>query len=119
MLCDSGVLGKDDFTLIWNFVGAPVFKSSKCSIWPIQCQVIELEPELRKSHILMSALWFGPSKPSMLTLLTPFVKEALSLETEGIDWQDTQGNRHVSKVFVVVCSSDSMARPMLRNTKQL
>lgn len=118
MLCDSGVLGKDDLTLIWNCDGAPVFKSSKCSIWPIQCQVIELEPELRKSHILMSALWFGPSKPSMLTLLKPFVKEALSLETEGIDWQDTQGNRHVSKVFVVVCSSDSMARPMLRNTKQ-
>ncbi|XP_037399157.1 uncharacterized protein LOC108414945 [Pygocentrus nattereri] len=40
-LCDSGVLGKDDLTLIWNCDGAPVFKSSKCSIWPIQCQVIE------------------------------------------------------------------------------
>lgn len=59
-------------------------------------------PDMRKSHILMSALWFGLSKPSMLTLLTPFVKEALLLKTEGIDWQDTQGNWHVSKVFVVV-----------------
>ncbi|XP_034143075.1 uncharacterized protein LOC117592904 [Esox lucius] len=117
-LCDSGVLEKDDLTLIWNCDGAPVFKSSKCSIWPIQCQVIELKPEVRKKHILMSALWFGPSKPSMFTLLTPFVKEASLLETEGIDWQDIQGNCHVSKVFVLVCSSDSMARPLLRNTKQ-
>ena len=75
-LCDSGVLGKDDLTLIWNCDGAPVFRSSKCSIWPIQCQVIELEPEVRKKNILMPALWFGPSKPSMLTLLTKFVKEA-------------------------------------------
>ncbi|XP_062841554.1 uncharacterized protein LOC134300980 [Trichomycterus rosablanca] len=117
-LHDSGVLGKDDLTLIWNCDGAPVFKSSKCSIWPIQCQVIELKPEVRKKHILMSALWFGPSKPSMLTLLTPFVKEASLLETAGIEWQDIQGNCHVSKVFVLVCSSDSMARPLLRNTKQ-
>ncbi|KAL7379236.1 hypothetical protein ABVT39_024702 [Epinephelus coioides] len=117
-LCDSGVLGKDDLTLIWNCDGAPVFKSSKCSIWPIQCQVIELQPDVRENHILMSALWFGPSKPSMFTLLTPFVKEASSLETEGVDWQDMQGNCHVSKVFVLICSSDSMARPLLRNTKQ-
>ncbi|XP_051962563.1 uncharacterized protein LOC127629523 [Xyrauchen texanus] len=64
-LCDSGILAKDDLTLIWNCDGAPVFKSSKCSIWPIQCQVIELGPEVRKKHILMSALWFGPSKPSI------------------------------------------------------
>ncbi|XP_030231849.1 uncharacterized protein LOC115557858 isoform X3 [Gadus morhua] len=117
-LCDSGVLGKDDLTLIWNCDGAPVFKSSKCSIWPIQCQIIELEPEMRKRHFLMSALWFGPTKPSMLTLLTPFVKEASLLETEGIDWQDRQGHSHISKVFVLICSSDSVARPLLRNTKQ-
>lgn len=55
-LCDSGVLGKDDLTLIWNCDGAPVFKNSKCSIWPIQCEMIELEPEMRKRHILMSAI---------------------------------------------------------------
>ena len=46
----------------------------------------------------MLALWFGPNKPSMLTLLTSFVKEASLLETDGIDWRDVQGNCHVSKV---------------------
>lgn len=61
-LCDSGVLGKDDITLIWNCDAAPVFKSSKCSIWPIQCQVIELEPEVRK-NILSSALQFHVNHP--------------------------------------------------------
>lgn len=66
----------------------------------------------------MSALWFGPTKPSMFTLLTPFVKEASLLETEGISWQDRLGHCHVSKVFVLICSSDSVARPLLRNTKQ-
>lgn len=111
------VLGEDDLTLIWNCEGA-VFKSSKFSIWPIQCQVLELKPEVRKKHILMSALWFGPRKQSMLTLLKSFVKEASLLETEGVDWQDVQGNCHVSKVFVLVCSSDSVTRPLIHNTKQ-
>lgn len=117
-LLDSGVLGKDDLTLIWNCDGAPVFKSSKCSIWPIQCQVTELPPDLRKKNIMISALWFGPGKPSMFTLLTPFVKEASLLETKGVEWKDLQGNHHVSKAFVLICSSDSVARPLLRNTKQ-
>nr|XP_020441759.1 uncharacterized protein LOC109951534 [Monopterus albus] len=66
----------------------------------------------------MSALWFGPGKPSIFTLLTPFLKEASLLETEGVDWQDIEGNRHVSKVYVLICSSDSVAQPLLRNTKQ-
>lgn len=105
-------------TLIGKCDGTPAFKSSKCSIWPIQCQVIELKPEVRKKHILMSALWFGPSKPSMLILLTSFTKKASVLETEGVDWQDNQENYHVSKVFVLVCSSDSMACPLFLNTKQ-
>ncbi|XP_038150334.1 uncharacterized protein LOC119789497 isoform X2 [Cyprinodon tularosa] len=117
-LVANEVLGKDDLTLIWNCDGAPVFKSSKCSIWPIQSQIIELEPEERKRHILMSALWFGPAKPSMITLLTPFVEEAAKLEADGIAWQDRKGHSHVSKVFVLICSSDSVARPLLRNTKQ-
>ena len=117
-LCVTGVLAKDDLSLIWNCDGAPVFKSSKCSIWPIQCQVIELKPEVRKKHILVSALWFGPGKPSVFSLLTPFVKEASLLEKEGVKWKDVQGNDHISKVFVLIASCDSVARPMLRNTKQ-
>lgn len=54
----------------------------------------------------------------MFTLLTPFVKETSLLETEGIDWQDRQGHGHVSKVFALIWSSDSVARPLLCNTKQ-
>lgn len=54
----------------------------------------------------------------MFTLLTPFVKEASLLETLGIDWQDRQGHGHVSKVFVLICSSDSVACPLLHNTEQ-
>lgn len=60
----------------------------------------------------MSTLWFGP---------TPFVKEAAQLDTEAIDWQNIQSNCHVSKVFVLgffFFSSDSMACPLLCNTKQ-
>lgn len=35
-LIRSGEPGKDDISLLWCD-GIPVFKSSKCQLWPIQC----------------------------------------------------------------------------------
>ncbi|XP_076851814.1 uncharacterized protein LOC143508558 [Brachyhypopomus gauderio] len=117
-LKDSGELGEDDISLIWNCDGIPVFKSSKYQIWPIQCQVIELEPKERKANICLPCLWFGEKKPNMLTFLKPFVDELLVLERDGIKWKDSANIEHVSKVYALICSSDSVARPLLRNTKQ-
>ena len=117
-LCDNHMLGKDDWSLLWNCDVVPVFKGSKYQICPIQYSARLLIVDRRKQHILMPSLWFWPSKPNMMTLLTPFTNEPFNLETTGIDWEDRQGNTHLSKVFVLVCSSDSVARPMLRNTKQ-
>ncbi|XP_076844425.1 uncharacterized protein LOC143489348 [Brachyhypopomus gauderio] len=114
----NGEIGEDDLTLLWNCDGIPVFKSSKYQIWPIQCQIIELGPHDRKHNICVPCLWFGPKKPNMMTLLTPFVNEALVLQNEGITWVDKLNTVHVSKVHLLVCSSDSIARPLLRNTKQ-
>ena len=73
-LKESGELGEDDITLIWNCDGIPVFRSSKYQIWPIQCQVIELEPKERKANICLPCLWFGEKKQNFLTFLKPFVK---------------------------------------------
>ncbi|CAL8301741.1 unnamed protein product [Gadus morhua 'NCC'] len=58
-LKDSGEIGEDDISLLWNCDGIPVFKSSKCQIYP-----------------------------NIQTLLTPFVKELEELQTHSITWAD-------------------------------
>ncbi|XP_056604162.1 uncharacterized protein LOC130420694 [Triplophysa dalaica] len=117
-LIRAGKIDKEDVSLLWNCDGIPVFKSSKSQLWPIQCQIIELDPKERKNNICIPCIWFGEKKPNMATLLTPFVDELQELEQTGIKWTDTQNEQHSSKVHALICSSDSVARPQIRNTKQ-
>lgn len=117
-LKQSGKLGDDDISLIWNCDGIPAFESNNCQIWPIQCQIIELLPKDREANICIPCLWFGKSKPNMITFLTAFVSELKELEQIGIKWRDSENKEHASKVHALICSSDSIARPLLRNTKQ-
>lgn len=58
-LIQSGDMGKDDISLIWNCDGISVFRSSKCQLWPVQCQIIELKRTERKNNICMPCIWFG------------------------------------------------------------
>ncbi len=117
-LIRSGKMSEEDVSLLWNSDGIPVFKSSSCQLWPIQCQIIELDPKERKNNICIPCIWFGEKKPNMTTLLTPFVDELQKLEQNGIQWTDKHNQQHLSKVHALVCSSDSVARPQIRNTKQ-
>ena len=105
----------NDLSLTWNADGVSVFKSSKYSIWPIQCMVNELPPHLRSRNILLTGLWFGQVKPNMNTFLQPFVTECKKLEEIGFALQSESQCR---KVFALICSSDSPARAIIRNTKQ-
>lgn len=40
-------IGSDSISLLVNSDGAPVFKSSKYSVWPLTCAVAELPPKTR------------------------------------------------------------------------
>ncbi|XP_074647456.1 uncharacterized protein LOC141903260 [Tubulanus polymorphus] len=109
----------DSISLLWNADGVPIFKSSKFSIWPIQCTINELPPKIRKKHVLLCGLWFGTEKPVMNgNFLKRFVDESISLETEGLDWVDQSGRNHNTKIVNLLCSCDSPARAMLQNFKQ-
>lgn len=111
----SGQIGADDILVLWNCDGIPVFNSNNFQIWPIQCQVIELSLKDHQANICIPCLWFGKSKPNMITFLTAELKE---LEQTGIKWIDSESVEHTSKVHLLLCSSDSVACPLLRNTKQ-
>ncbi|XP_077988120.1 uncharacterized protein LOC144442615 [Glandiceps talaboti] len=120
-LKDDGRIQDGDLTLLWNSDGVPAFKSSGFSVWPIQCIITELSPKCQKKHILMPGLWFGQCKPEMDTFLTPYVEECIKLGTDGFYWQNpnsTEQGQINTHVHTLVCSSDSVARPMIRNCKQ-
>ena len=82
---------KPQVQLVLNIDGAPVFKSSKFSVWPIWVQLYNLPPKLRGifSNLCLLAMWHGKSKPEFHVLLPRIVLELESLfdanlEIEGL-----------------------------------
>ena len=61
--------------------GAPVFKSSKFSVWPVWVQLYNLPPKLRGafSNFCLLAMWHGKTKPDFKIMLPRFVFELESL----------------------------------------
>lgn len=58
-------ISRHDLTLLLNVDGAPIFKSSKYLIWPIQVTIIELPSHLRCKNVLIPAWWYGQSHADM------------------------------------------------------
>lgn len=62
-----------NISFMWNTDGVPIFKSSKFSVWPFYCVINELSfvECTKRENMVFVGLWFGDSKPSMLTFLQP------------------------------------------------
>ncbi|CAN7975908.1 unnamed protein product, partial [Ixodes persulcatus] len=112
----SADFSSHDISLLWNTDGIRVFEKSSFAIWPVQCEILQLDPAVRKQNMLMPALWFGFSKPNMTTLLTPFTKELQDL-SGGFSCLK-QGEKVHVRVFAAACSVDAVARCAVRNCKQ-
>ena len=109
----------DNISLSWSTDGVPVFKSSNVSMWPIQCTINELPPQLRRENVLLTGLWFGQGKPEPSVFLKPFVEELNDLAQNGFTWmKPNTALPTVSKVFTLICTCDSVARCALQNVKQ-
>lgn len=91
--------------------------TSKNSAWPVLVSINELPLHLRRKHILMASVWLGKKKPVMNEYLKPFVRECIQLERDGISFK-INGVEKALKVIPLVCISDSVARPTLRNATQ-
>ena len=73
---NNGPLSKpENVSFILNTDGAPVFKSSNISIWPLFLTINELDIKQRMlpENMILAGLWFGSLKPAMCTFLKPFV----------------------------------------------
>ena len=118
-LISNQTINDTDLTIIFNIDGVPVFSSSNSSIWPFQCIVNELPQQDRKRHVLLTGLWFGPSKPIMHTFLEPLKTEAIRLGEQGFQWSHPDSGSVInSRVFFMCTACDSVARPIVRNCTQ-
>lgn len=79
-------ISEHDLTLTLNADGAPIFKSSNYSMWPVQVVVNELPRHMRQDNVLVPLLWYGQSRPDMTLLLGSFVKQMDELGLDGVSW---------------------------------
>lgn len=96
--------------------GVPVYKSSKGSLWPVYLMVTSIPPDKRTKvdNLIVAALWHGPSKPPMNTLLHPILSNISDLETTGICVTSTE----TIKAKLLMGVFDLPAKSSATNTKQ-
>lgn len=104
-------------TVVFNTDGAPLFESSKYSIWPIYIMLNELPVNIRTNNLIVVGLWFNKTKPDMNIFLEPFVEKMNLLGDEGIPCTIKNKKRTV-KVFCLVCCVDSVARAPMQGLTQ-
>ena len=115
-----GILSSgDNISFMFNTDGAPVFKSSKMSIWPIYLVINELPINIRfnKENMILAGLWFGSKKPFMLSFLKPIVKELEKLEN-GVEMKCRERGTFTMRAILLACICDLPARAILMNFVQ-
>ena len=104
-------------TTILNTDGAPKFKSSQYSIWPIYLMLNELHIHIRMNNLVTCGLWCHRSKPEMNVFLDPLVDIINNLSGEGIPCVIEEEERTI-KLHVISCCVDSSARAPIQGIKQ-
>jgi hypothetical protein len=100
-------------SLLCNIDGAQCFESSKFGFWPFMGVINEASYEIRRSCVILLGLWSGDMKPPMEAFVKPCVEELEKLMRSGIMHD---GIKYTFKVTIF--STDTIARPLLRNTTQ-
>jgi hypothetical protein len=114
---NNGILSDPhNLSFTFNTDGAPVFKSSNVSVWPIYLIINELPYHLRmkKENMILTSLWFGSSKPSMGTFLKPFQKTMSELHS-GIQCESPEVGIFTCKAILLCGTADLPARSLLCN----
>ena len=117
---DGNILSSpDNISFIMNTDGAPVFKSSKVSIWPVFLIINELPFHLRiaKENMIFAGLWFGEKKPLMTSFLKPIFNHLNELE-DGIDVESPERGKYSLKAALIACTCDLPARSIVTNMIQ-
>ena len=118
---DKGLLSDpNNISLSLNTDGAPLFKSSNVSIWPVYLLVNELSISQRKkrSNSLFYGIWISSGKPIMWSFLKPLFRELEMLESKGHSFTDYSGKEFVGRCVLLTCTCDLPARALVYNCNQ-
>ena len=90
-----------------NSDGAPVFRSSKVSIWPVFLIINELLFHLRiaKENMIFPGLWFSDRKPLMTSFLKPIFSHLNELES-GVEVESPQRGKYKLRAALIACTCD-------------
>lgn len=71
------------------------FYSLGYGFWPVQLVLINLPPNIRfnRKYIILTSLWYGPTKPNMEVLLKPTLSKLTELYEKGIIIKTTDGSK--------------------------
>lgn len=101
-----------------NTDGAPAFKSSNRSFWPIQLYINELSPEIRTKNMILGGMFLTSKEPSpelMKIYLSKFIDNAEKLMTDGLNitLNGSKKQRNFKFHCLLICV-DSVARPVIQ-----
>lgn len=102
---------------ILNTDGAPVFKSSNYSIWPLYIMPNEIPSEARFDNVIVLGMWYGEKKPAMSVILDRAVEFFNEISKIGIPCK-LKDKEYCVKLFVIVACVDTIARPPMNCTSQ-
>lgn len=119
--CKGGILNdRHNLSLLWNTDGIPCFKSSNMSLWPLYFQINELpfQKRTQPEYMVLGGLWFGSSKPSIMSYTEPFVSSLQHLQDTGVDINLHDGTSFNSRVILIAGTADLPARSIVCNSVQ-
>lgn len=90
-----------------------IYQTSNYSFWPLMAMINEVPYHIRRTFIILLALWFGNRKPPRKVLMDRAIEELQHLQDNGFV---VDGKKY--KLRVLILTTDTMARPVLKNTTQ-
>ena len=97
-----------ELKLSLNIDGLPIFKSTKESLWPILCAVMNIQPLV----VFPIALAYGRSKPADLSFLDDTITDLHDVIQNGLS---VDGKSFKVSLQCVIC--DAPAKAMVKNIK--
>ena len=104
-------------TTVFNSDGAPLFKISAYSFWPIFLMINGVEYHVGSKELVLAGLWFGKDKTNITIFLEPCVDQMNKLSSKGFQCI-INGVEKCITVFTLIYCVDSVARALVQGFTQ-